>query len=237
MYNVQYRTLVKRASILIIQHRTKALRLVPFLQTEHNTPKAYCTAKTPRSHSLAHPSHSPRDTHPITTPPTMALFTPAELLSMHGLTLMICGAFAFQASGVSPNAMSSIYVGNGSALISFILALGCRDTSLKKGERGYKAMMICVHVAILWPILLGAVVGWRLWLAWNVASKAYLKPYFGGIVAACLLTSLGIASLKPKKEKKEKVEGGSGGEDDGGVEVQGRGEGVRYRKQRRTGVA
>lgn len=125
--------------------------------------------------------------------------------------------------------MSSIYVGNGSALISFMLAVGCRNTTLKKGERGYKVMMICVHAAIVWPVLLGGVVGWRLWLAWNVATKAYLKPYFGGIVVACLLTSLGIASLKPKKEKKDKVEQDSE-RVDGGAEIKGGGEGIRRRK-------
>lgn len=166
----------------------------------------------------------------------MAPFTPAELLTVHALTLMICGALAFQASGMSNSAMSSIYVGNGSALVSFILAIGCRNTSLKKGDRGYKVMMICVHLAIVWPALLGCVVGWRLWLAWNVASKAYLKPYFGGIVAACLLTTLGIVALKPKKEKTEKVEDGSE-QVDGGVQEKKTGEGVRRRKPRKAVAA
>lgn len=145
----------------------------------------------------------------------MSPFTPAEVLSILGLTLMICGALAFNASGLLKSAMSSIYVGNGGAVICFMLAAGCRDTTLKKGDSGYKLMMICVHLAIVWPIILGSAVSWRLWLAWNNPAKAYLKPYFGTIVAACVLTSAAMFALKPKR----KEEGAKGKQEDAPAEV------------------
>lgn len=136
----------------------------------------------------------------------MASFTVAELLTILALTLMICGAMAYQQSGMIKSALSAIYVGNGGAVVSFLLAAGARNTTLKKGDSGYKIMMICVHLAIIWPLVMATAVGWRLWLAWNVPEKQYLKVYFSVIVVACLLTSAGVASLKPKKNENEQKE-------------------------------
>lgn len=115
--------------------------------------------------------------------------------------LMISGALAFQASGMNKNAMSSIYVGNGGALICILLAAGMRNPKLKKGEAGYKLMMICVHVAIVFPLILGAIVAWRLSLAWNVPEKAYLKPYLSAIIAISILACIGVVLNKPKKNE------------------------------------
>eukprot|EP00177_Eucheuma_denticulatum_P007048 GFKZ01012827.1.p1 GENE.GFKZ01012827.1~~GFKZ01012827.1.p1 ORF type:complete len:172 (-),score=18.75 GFKZ01012827.1:881-1396(-) len=147
----------------------------------------------------------------------MTPFTPAEVLSLLGLTLMVCGALAFNESGLQKSAISAIYVGNGGAVVCFMLAAGCRDTTLKKGDSGYKIMMICVHLAIVWPIILGSAVGWRLWLAWNNPAKAYLKLYFGIIVAACVLTTAAMVALKPKK----KEEGAPAKQEDAAAEVTG----------------
>lgn len=98
------------------------------------------------------------------------------------------------------SAMSAMYVGNLGAAISFLLAAGVRDMTLKKGDSGYKVMMICIHIAIVYPIMLGSAVGWRLWLAWNNPAKAYLKPFFSIIVGMCAITSAILISAKPKKE-------------------------------------
>lgn len=130
----------------------------------------------------------------------MGFISPAEMLTIHGLVLMICGALAYQESGFAQSAMSAIYVGNGGAVVSFLLAAGMRNTKLKKGESGYKMMMICVHLAVVYPIILGAAVGWRLSLAWNNPDKAYLKPFFSTIVGFCVLTSAFMIAAKPKKE-------------------------------------
>lgn len=130
----------------------------------------------------------------------MALFAPAEILTLHALVLMICGALAFFESGMVESARSAMYVGNGGAVISFLLAAGVRDMKLKKGDSGYKLMMICVHLAIVYPIILGGAVGWRLSLAWNNPAKAYLKPFFSVIVGMCAITAGVIISAKPKKE-------------------------------------
>lgn len=124
---------------------------------------------------------------------------------------MICGALAFQDSNQAKNAMSAIYMGNGGAVICFLLAAGSRDPTVKKGEKGYKLMMISVHLAFIFPLLFGGVVGWRLWKAWNIPHKAYLKPYFSIIVAMSLLTAGVIYSKKPQraaetKQKKDEDE-------------------------------
>lgn len=131
----------------------------------------------------------------------MGFFSPAEVLTLHGLVLMICGALAYQESGFAKSAMSAMYVGNGGAVVSILLATGVRNTKLKKGEPGYKMMMICVHLAVVYPIILGAAVAWRLWLAWNVPEKAYLKPFFSAIVGMCAFTAAFMLASKPKKEK------------------------------------
>lgn len=138
----------------------------------------------------------------------MGSFSASEMMTIYGLSLMICGALAFQDSGLAKNAMSAIYMGNGGAVISFLLAAGSKDLTLKKGEKGYKLMMISIHLAFIFPLLFGGVVGWRLWKAWNIPHKAYLKPYFSIIVAMSLLTAGVIYSKKPQKtaEKKEEKE-------------------------------
>lgn len=138
----------------------------------------------------------------------MAWVSPAEMLMIHGLMLMVCGALAFQASGFQRHAMSAIYVGNGGAVVSFLLAVGMRDTTLKKGEAGYKTMMACVHLAVVYPLVIAVAVGWRLSKAWGVPEKAYLKPYFGAIVGVSLLATAVMVALKPKREK-VKAEGGA----------------------------
>lgn len=141
----------------------------------------------------------------------MGFFSPAEVLTIHGLVLMICGALAYQESGFAKSATSAIYVGNGGAVVSFLLAAGMRNTKLKKDESGYKVMMICVHLAVVYPIILGSAVGWRLWLAWNVPEKSYLKPFFSAIVGMCALTAVFMIASKPKKEtvSEKKDEGDS----------------------------
>ncbi|CAN8069765.1 unnamed protein product [Agarophyton chilense] len=118
---------------------------------------------------------------------------------MYGLVLMVCGALAFHDSGLAKTASSAIYMGNGGAVISFLLAAGSRNLELRKGEKGYKIMMISIHLAFIFPLLFGGIIGWRLWLAWNVPHKAYLKPYFSVIVAMSLLTAGLVYSKKPKK--------------------------------------
>lgn len=137
----------------------------------------------------------------------MKFIAAAEMLTIYGLTLMICGALAYQSSGLASNALSAIFMGNGGAVVSFLLAAGTRDLALKKGERGYKTMMIAVHLAFIFPLLFGGVIAWRLFLAWNIAHKSYLKPYFSIIVFMSLVTAAVMYSKKPKKEeKKEKIE-------------------------------
>lgn len=131
----------------------------------------------------------------------MGNFQPAEMLTIYGLTLMICGALAYQESGLQKKALSSLYMGNGAAIFSFILGVGVRNTNLKKGDPGYKIMMVCIHLAFIFPILFGGVITWRLWLAWNVPEKSYVKPYFSVIVIMSFLTSVVVYSKKPKKNK------------------------------------
>lgn len=132
-------------------------------------------------------------------PLNMAFFVPAEILTLYGLVLMVCGALAYQESGMMKSAMSALYVGNGGAVVSFLLAAGVRNTKLKKGDAGYKIMMVCIHLAVVFPLFLGGAVGWRLWLAWNNPEKAYLKPFFSVIVGMSFITSAFIISAKPKK--------------------------------------
>ena len=120
------------------------------------------------------------------------------------------GAMAFISSGESKKAMSSIYMGNGGAVICFLLAVGVRNMELKKGEPGYKTLMICIHLGFVFPLLFASVVGWRLKLVWNNPAKEYLKPFFIVIIAASILTALFIYSQKPKKSKvTEKKDEGS----------------------------
>lgn len=126
--------------------------------------------------------------------------SPAEVLAVYGLTLMICGALAFYSSGYLPKAKSSLYIGNGSAIISFLLAMGVRNMNVKKGDRGYILMMVCIHVALLFPVVLGLAVSWRLMLAWNNPEKAYVVPYFAAIIAASMVTFSILYSFKPKKD-------------------------------------
>lgn len=114
---------------------------------------------------------------------------------------MMVGAMAFLASGESKKAMSSIYMGNGGAAISFLLGVGVRNLKLKKGEPGYKTLMICIHLGFIFPLLFASAIGWRLNLAWDNPAKAYLKPYFLIIIAASILTSVMIYLEKPKKSK------------------------------------
>lgn len=129
----------------------------------------------------------------------MQAVNPAEMLTIYGLTLMIVGALAFQAAPQDAKAMSSIYMGNGGALISFLLAVGARDTTIERGQPGYIPMMISVHLAFIFPIIYGSAVAWRLALAWDVAAKAYLRPYFMTIVAMSVLTAVVVYLAKPKK--------------------------------------
>ena len=131
----------------------------------------------------------------------MGWVAPSEMLMIHGLVLMVCGALAFQASGFQEKALSAIYVGNGGAVVSFLLAVGMRDTTLKKGQEGYKVMMASVHLAVVYPMLIGGAVAWRLSKAWDNPDKAYLKPYFGTIVGISALTAVAMIALKPKREK------------------------------------
>lgn len=133
------------------------------------------------------------------------------MLAIFGLSLMICGALAYQAAGSAPKAISSIYVGNASALIAFLLAAGVRNPQVQKGDPGYKAFMICIHVAFVFPIVLGAVVSWRLVKAWPNPAKAYLLPYLAFMIVSCAVTALTIYLMKPVKpaapEKKAKDPG------------------------------
>lgn len=127
--------------------------------------------------------------------------TPAEVLSLYGLTLMICGALSFYASGMQSKAKSSIFIGNGSAVICFVLAFGVRNMNLHKGDPGYVLMMICIHLALVFPLVMTGVVSWRLALAWPIAEKAYVRPYFIGIVVSSLLCFAIMYTFKPKKNK------------------------------------
>lgn len=129
--------------------------------------------------------------------------SPAEVLALYGFTLMICGALAFYSSGYQPKAKSSLYIGNGSAIISFLLAMGVRNMDVKKGDIGYTLMMICIHLALIFPVILGVAVSWRLYLAWNVPEKAYVIPYFFAIVASSMLTFAILYTFKPAKKTPE----------------------------------
>lgn len=126
--------------------------------------------------------------------------SPAEVLALYGFTLMICGALAFYSSGYLPKAKSSLYIGNGSAIISFLLAMGVRNMDVKKGDPGYVLMMICIHLALIFPVVLGLAVSWRLFLAWNNPEKAYVIPYFVAIVASSILTFAILYTFKPEKK-------------------------------------
>lgn len=129
--------------------------------------------------------------------------TPTEVLVIYGLTLMICGALAFYASGMQPKAKSSLFIGNGSAIISFGLAAGVRNMRVRKGEPGFLSMMICIHIALIFPLLMASVVSWRLFLAWSIPSKAYLRPYFIGIIVSSLISFATLYTFKPKKNKSQ----------------------------------
>lgn len=126
--------------------------------------------------------------------------SPAEILFIYALTLMICGALAYYASGYQSKAKSSLYVGNGSAVVCFLLAMGVRNLHLKKGEPGFIIMMICIHLAIIFPFVLGIAVSWRLILAWNNPEKNYVIPYFAAIVVASALTVATLYTFKPKRK-------------------------------------
>lgn len=135
----------------------------------------------------------------------MQSVTPSEMLSMYGLVLMVAGALAYTAAPETAKAMSSIYMGNGGALISFLLAFGVRNIAIKKGEPNFIIMMICIHLAFIFPVLFGGVVGWRLSLAWNNPAKAYLKPYFLVIIGMSLITAAFVYSQKPKRAPKDNI--------------------------------
>lgn len=130
--------------------------------------------------------------------------TPAEILLLYGLTLMVCGALAFRESGYKPKAVSSLYLGNGSAVVCFLMAAGCRKIDVKKGEPGYKSMMISIHLALLFPLLLTGVVSWRLALAWNDPQKSYIIPYFAAFILSSLLSFGVLYSFKPAKKSADK---------------------------------
>ena len=140
-------------------------------------------------------------------PLAMNKLTASEMMAVYGLSLMFCGALAYQASGMQSKAMSSIYMGNGGAVLAFLLGFGVRNTDIKKGEPGFAMMMISIHLAFIFPLLFGGVVAWRLRLLWDVPAKAYLKPYLTVIIGMSLLTAAVIYRMKPKKEPKEKAEG------------------------------
>lgn len=132
--------------------------------------------------------------------------TPTEALTVYGLVLMICGALAFQAAGMATNARSALIVGNGGAALAFILAGGCGSEVPEKGTRRYKIWMASVHLAIVYPALLGCVLAWRLSKAAAVASKAYLVPYLGVMCAASVLTTIVVVANKPKPKAKTEAE-------------------------------
>lgn len=120
---------------------------------------------------------------------------------MYGLVLMMCGALAFQASGMKTAARSALIVGNGGAALAFLLAGGCGMGAMpQRGEKNYRRAMICVHLAIVYPAFLGLVIGWRLWKAMGNAEKAYLVPYLAAMCAASLVTTLTVVAAKPKKQ-------------------------------------
>lgn len=137
-------------------------------------------------------------------PPTMTneRTSPAEVLTLYGLTLMICGSLSFYAADMQSRAISSIYMGNGSGLLCFCLAAGVRNTHLAKGQPGYKMMMACIHFALLFPLVMAGAVSWRLLLAWSVPEKAYVRPYFMAIIASSLLCFAILYTFKPKKGAK-----------------------------------
>ena len=120
---------------------------------------------------------------------------------IHGLVLMVCGPLAFQASGFQEKTQLAMYVGNGGSVVSFLLVVSMRDTTLKKGQAGYKVMMASVHLAVVYPMLIGGAVARRLLKAWHNRDKANLKPYFGKIVGISALTAVVMIALKPKREK------------------------------------
>lgn len=126
---------------------------------------------------------------------------PAESLAFYGLVLMMCGALAFQAAGAKKSAMSALYVGNGGALLCFALAGGIGSVMPKKGEKGFKLSMACVHIAIIYPMLIAGALSWRLSKSWNVAEKQYIIPYFSVMIVASILTTASIVMNKPKKDR------------------------------------
>lgn len=127
----------------------------------------------------------------------MAFPKPAEMMAVYGLTLMICGALAFQAAGGKSNAKSALIVGNFGAVLSFILAGGIGTTIPKKGASGYKLYMACVHIALVYPVVLGGALSWRLSLAWHKPVRNYLIA----MIIASILTVAVVAINKPKSGK------------------------------------
>lgn len=128
--------------------------------------------------------------------------SPSEVLLLYGLLMMIIGALAFQASGYERKAKSALYMGNGSALLSFLLAIGVRNYGkIDKHQPGFKLVMASVHLALIKTLVLCGVVGWRLSLAWNNPAKAYLAPYLVAIIAVSATTFAALAAFKPKKQR------------------------------------
>lgn len=122
-----------------------------------------------------------------------------EALTMYGLVLMMCGALAYQAAGGKREARSALIVGNAAALIAFLTAGGVGQPGLKRGDKGFRLMMICVHWALVFPLAMAAVLVWRLSKAAAVPSKQYIVPYLAVMIAASFATVGIVAVNRPKK--------------------------------------
>lgn len=131
---------------------------------------------------------------------------PQEALAVYGFILMTFGALAYRASGGKREAMSSLIVGNITAIITFITAAGVGNGEVKRGERGFKLFMACVHWALVYPLILAGVFGWRLYLAMQNEAKRYVVPYFAVMILASVATVAIIAANKPTKAKDASAE-------------------------------
>ena len=130
-------------------------------------------------------------------------YTVHGVLYLYG-TFVFGGCFAgFAAAGFDAKAKSSVIVG----AVSAACAVACARLSTpagaappQKGEPGYKAWMMGVHLGLMLPALLAPVFAWRAYKS----SHAWLATLLGGLAAGSLVALAALVRLKPKKKKDNK---------------------------------
>ncbi|KAJ8906263.1 hypothetical protein NDN08_002756 [Rhodosorus marinus] len=81
-----------------------------------------------------------------------------------------------------------------------------RNTSLKKGEEGYKGMMAGIHIGILIPVLYAVVAALRLVYEYDPLEKSNLLPFLIWDIGVSVLAFASALSQKPKKTKSPQAE-------------------------------